>query len=62
LKEKVKDGSSFTKKDEKISTSRALELFSRIVAKDRGDLMEKLKSCNQKKLFKEKLMESSKNL
>jgi len=39
-----------------------LELFSRIISKDKGDLLDRMKSCNQKKLIKDKIMESSKNL
>jgi hypothetical protein len=37
-------------------------LFSRIVSKDRGDLLDKIRICNQKKMLKDQLLESSKNL
>lgn len=50
------------KKEEKISTSRALELFAKIVSKDKNELLDRIRMCNQSKLLKEKLMESSKNL
>lgn len=49
-------------REEKISTSRALEFFAKIVSKDKNELLNKIRLCNQNRFIQEKLIESSKNL
>ena len=50
------------KMEEKISASRALEMYAKIISKDRSDLIEKIRFSNQRRSIKDKVLESKKNL
>jgi hypothetical protein len=48
--------------EEKISASRALEMYAKIISKDRSELIEKIKFSNTRRQVREDRLESRKNL
>jgi hypothetical protein len=49
-------------KNHKISTSRGLELYSKVFIKEKGENLEKVKVYHQKKLINDKIKEGNSNL